>query len=339
MMPPLIYRFYGPKAEIFNGNIILIDLKGDDMSKEMLEFGLDNDTFVGLDEDRLTLDGVGTEMIRILDMPYSVRKPTPEVRNDWSKSKFTIDEAQLLNKLQIKPSILSSYIFQGDGYGMLVKFLANLVNSKCYTDKDLLTKEECSVSEEFIDKIYSYLLEHDPRIDEGIQTKKNQQMRMEAQLRQDGDVDAHKKLSEEELQRAKDELKAFKEQFGLDDSVTEESLCKSPYKDEVLVEYDNSDDPTFNKPFLDVQAGKYENKYYMFIGSMKRTSKCDNEEELEAGDFKLARLYVDVKKEDEVSDAVDTEIIRLSQEYPGWEFFKELGENESDTGSPAEDTA
>ena len=47
----------------------------------------------------------------------------------------------------------------------------------------------------------------------------------------------------------------------------------------------------------------------------------------------------DVKKEDEVSDAIDEAIKRLSQEYPGWEFFKELGKNESDTASPAEDTA
>lgn len=338
MMPPFIYRFYGPKAEIFDGNLILIDLKGDDMSKEMLEFGLDNDTFVGLDEDRLTLDGVGTETIRILDMPYSVRKPTPEVRNDWSKSKFTIDEAQLLNKLQIKPSILSSYVFQGDGYGMLVKFLANLINSKCYTDKDLLTKEECSVSEEFIDRIYSYLLEHDPRIDEGILAKKNEQMRMEDQLRQDKDTDLHKKMSEEEVERLQQQLKAFKARFGLDDSVTEESLDKDPYEDKELVEYDDGDDPEFNQEFLDMRPGKYNNKYYMFIGSMKRTTESD-EDASTHGDFKLGRLYVDVKKEDEVSDAIDEAIKRLSQEYPGWEFFKELGKNESDTASPAEDTA
>jgi hypothetical protein len=221
---------------------------------------------------------------------------------------------------------------------MLVKFLANLINSKCYTDKDLLTKEECSVSEEFIDRIYSYLLEHDPRIDEGILAKKNEQMRMEDQLRQDKDTDLHKKMSEEEVERLQQQLKAFKARFGLDDSVTEESLDKDPYEDKELVEYDDGDDPEFNQEFLDMRPGKYNNKYYMFIGSMKRTTESD-EDASTHGDFKLGRLYVDVKKEDEVSDAIDEEIKRLSQEYPGWEFFKELGKNESDTASPAEDTA
>jgi hypothetical protein len=325
MLPPFIYRFYGSKAMTFDRNIIFMDLKGEDTSNARRDYGLDNDVFIATDEDRLTLDGVDYETVRILDMPYSIRKPSSVVRNDWGKYKFTVDEAELLNNLQIKPSILNSYVFGGNGNGMLVKFLANMINSKCYTDKDLLTKEECTISEEFIDKVYSYLLEHDPRIDEGIQAKKSEQLREEKERKRDEDSDLKRKIAEEEVNMLKEALKKLKERFGLDDSVTDESLLKDPYDDGVLVKEEDADDPQFNEAFLDLEDGKYTNKWYMFITSINIVNDL-NEEGLDDEDFIIGRLYVDVQKDDEVSDAIDAEIIRLSQEYPGWKFFKEPGD-------------
>lgn len=329
MLPPFIYRFYGPKAVTFDRNLIIIDLKGEDTTEDRRDYAMYNDVFIATDEDRLTLDGIDYETVRILDMPYSIRKPTSAVRNDWSKYKFTVDEAELLNNLHIKPTVLNSYAFRGDGNGMLVKFLANMINSKCYTDKDLLTKEECATSEEFIDKVYSYLLEHDPRIDEGIQAKKSEQLREEQERKRDEDAELKRKIAEEEVEMIKNELKELKKMLGLDDSVTDESLLKNPYDDGALVEENDIDEPDFNTEFLDLRDGIYNNKWYMFIASVNIINNLD-EEEQDDDDFVIGRLYVDVKKEEEVSDAIDAAILKLSQEYPGWKFYKEPGAKEPD---------
>ena len=317
MLPPYLYRFYGPKAETFDGNVILIDLKGEDISAGMRAMGLDSDMFVGTDEDRLTLDGIDTVAVKILDMPYSVRKPSPEVRKDWLEFKFTMDEAEVLNSLQIKPSVLNSYVFEGDGPGMLVKFLSNMVNSKCYTEKDLLTKEECSISENFIDKVYSYLLEHDPRIDEGIEAKKSEQLRMEAEIKRNEDAEMKEKISKEEAEMAKEDLKKFKALFGLDDSVTDESLAKDPYEDGILVPEDEVDELQFNTVLRDIKKG-----YYMFIVTAGIVDMFTD-----VG-LTVGRLYVDVKNEQEATPAIDAGIKRLSQAYPGWKFFKETTDKE-----------
>ena len=336
MMPPSVYRFYGNRAHTFDNNFIIMNLKGQDDTEERMAFGQDIDKFIGLDDDRLSLDGIDTETVRILDMQYSVRKPTPEVREDWSKLKFTMDEAELLNKLQITPSILNSEVFRGDGNGMLVKFLVNLINSKCYTDKDLLTREECSISEDFIDKVYSHLLENDTRIDMGIQATKSVQLRQEENRKRDEEAMSRVETAEEEVERLKKENKIMRARFGLDDSVTDESLLKDPYEDGVLVLEDGADEPEFNTEFLDVSDGKYNNKYYMFIGSVDRiVGLGDEEDEEDEGELIIGRLYVDVKKEEEVSAAVDVALKKISQDYPGWKFFKEIGDKELDSARPA----
>lgn len=335
MMPPSVYRFYGNRAHTFDNNFIIMNLKGQDDTEERMAFGQDIDKFIGLDDDRLSLDGIDTETVRILDMQYSVRKPTPEVREDWSKLKFTMDEAELLNKLQITPSILNSEVFRGDGNGMLVKFLVNLINSKCYTDKDLLTREECSISEDFIDKVYSHLLENDTRIDMGIQATKSVQLRQEENRKRDEEAMSRVETAEEEVERLKKENKIMRARFGLDDSVTDESLLKDPYEDGVLVLEDGADEPEFNTEFLDVSDGKYNNKYYMFIGSIDRIVALGDEEGEDEGELIIGRLYVDVKKEEEVSAAVDVALKKISQDYPGWKFFKEIGDKELDSARPA----
>jgi hypothetical protein len=267
-------------------------------------------------------------------MQYSVRKPTPEVRNDWSNMKFTMDEAELLNNLQITPSILNSEVFLGDGNGMLVKFLANLINSKCYTDKDLLTKEECSISEDFIDKVFSHLLENDTRIHEGIQATKSIKLRQEENRKREEEAMLRAQSAEGEVERLKEANKIMKARFGLDDSVTDESLKKDPYEDGVLVIDDGTDEPEFNTEFLDLRNGKYNNKYYMFIGSTNRIFPIGDEEG-DAGELIIGRLYVDVKKEEEVSAAIDVALKKISEDYPGWNFFKEIGEKEPDNAHPA----
>ena len=73
----------------------------------------------------------------------------------------------------------------------------------------------------------------------------------------------------------------------------------------------------------------------MFIASINMINDLD-EEGLSDEDFHVGRLYVDVQKEEEVSDAIDAAIKKLSQEYPGWKFFKEPGDYESDA-SPAKE--
>jgi hypothetical protein len=334
MLPPSVYRFYGNRAHTFDNNYIIMDLKGGDDTDYRMAFGESIDKFVGLDDDRLSLDGIDTEIVPISDMQYSVRKPTPEVRNDWSKMKFTMDEAELLNNLQITPSILNSEVFRGDGNGMLVKFLANLINSKCYTDKDLLTKEECSISEDFIDKIYSHLLENDTRIHEGIQATKSIQLRQEENRKREEEAMLRAESAEGELERLKEANKIMKARFGLDDSVTDESLQKDPYEDGVLVIDEGTDEPEFNTEFLDLRNGKYHNKYYMFIGSTNRVFPIGDEEGDE-GELIIGRMYVDVKKEEEVSAAVDVALKKISQDYPGWNFFKEIGDKEPDNARPA----
>jgi hypothetical protein len=336
MLPPYMYRFYGNGAHTFDRNFIVIDLKGDDDSDARREAEIASDRFIGLDDDRLSLDGISTKIVRILDMPYSVREPVSAVINDWSKSKFTMDEAQLLNKLQITPSILNSEVFQGDGRGMLVKFLKNMINSNCYSDKDLLTREECSISEDFIDKVFSHLLVNDTRIHEGMEAMRGRQLRKEKEENEMLDAQQKAAKAEEDAELWKDELKKFKARFGLDDSVTDKSLEKDPYEDKVLVK-DNLTVgiPEFNTEFLDTEEGEYQNKYYMFVGSINRITSFGKDGDLDDDDLIIGRLYVDVTTEGEVSHAVDVALKQIEKDYPGWTFFKEMGDTGSDGTHPA----
>lgn len=332
MTPPFVYRFYGPKAETFNNNVLIIKLKGKDQSNAIGKYSIEYNTFVGMDEDYLAIDGVAFESVSLLDMPYSIRKPTPEVRNDWRKYKFTTDEANLLNKLQIRPGMLNEPVFGGDGPGMLVGFLTNLINSKCYTDKELLTKEECSISEDFIDRVYSYLLENDIRIEEGIESRKNKEISAEAEAKRAADAELRIKLSEEETAMYKELLKRLRERFGLDDSVTDESLLKDPYEDGKLIPEEDVSHQEFNLPLQEMDTGQF----YMLIVTVDIVGS-DTEPSLVIG-----KLYVDVEKQEDVDTAVDEQILQLAKEYPGWKFFrepenKELGTilEEPDTAVPA----
>jgi hypothetical protein len=336
MSPPFIYRFYGPKAEPFDGTILKIDLKGEDLSEEMRQYGLDQDRFIGMDEDRLTIDGVELQSIKILDVPYSIRKPTLEVKKDWDQYKFTKDEAEMLRKLQIRPSILNSSVFGGDGSGMLVKFLTNLINSKCYTERELLTNEECSISEDFIDKIYSYLLEHDPRIEEGIQAKKDEQLRIEEQVKRNREAELAAAAALQNAEMYKQILKRFRKKFGLDDSVTDESLEKNPYEDDQLIAEEDVHEQEFNVPLEEMDTGRF----YMFIITMNMINLDANPNADPDDSFIIGKLYVNASKIDDVDTAVDAKIQQLSKEYPGWKFFKEPGElQENEDDSPPEPPA
>jgi hypothetical protein len=220
---------------------------------------------------------------------------------------------------------------------MLADFLKNMINSKCYSDKDLLTREECSVSEDFIDKVFSHLLVNDKRIHEGLEAMKSRELREEKQQADYIDALRRAEAAEEEEGQWRDALKRFKKRFGLDDSVTDESLLRNPYEEGVLVDTAGTDAPLFNKVFYDVdeEDSKYYGRYYMFIGSVNKIESIGDEDGSEYDNLIIGRLYVDVDEEKDVSHAVDEALEKIQKEYPGWEFIKQLDDTDSDSKRPA----
>lgn len=77
-----------------------------------------------------------------------------KVKEDWKAGKFTPSETELLNILQITPSILAKTFGKKDAFLKLADFLEKIVLSNCFEDTALLSHAECSNAYEFVRQIY-----------------------------------------------------------------------------------------------------------------------------------------------------------------------------------------
>lgn len=98
-----------------------------------------------------------TVSITVEGILYKVRVPfssstTDQIKNDWMKERFTKDEADLLNALQLQPGILKKAF--GLGYKWRVSnFLSSLAISSCFKESKLLLKSECDDARQFLRKV------------------------------------------------------------------------------------------------------------------------------------------------------------------------------------------
>jgi hypothetical protein len=89
-------------------------------------------------------------------LTFQIRFPlgNEEIKKDWQAGKFTQGEADFLNSLQIRPSLLQKAFGKKEGYTKLAEFLEKSVLSNCFEDTTLLSNIECSNSQQFIRQLY-----------------------------------------------------------------------------------------------------------------------------------------------------------------------------------------
>lgn len=310
---PLEYRFYGPKATIFENNIIHISLKEDTAShgaKLTFEFG----EFIPTDEEHLIVDNVDTVKITFADGDLDIRKPLADVRKNWLDYKFTNDEADLLNSLHITPDMLDDPIFDGMGQEKLVGFLSNITHSKCFKEYQSLTDEECGDTRDFMDRAYGYLLENDPRIKIGEEKKK----RVLSEMKDEEDALTEAEREAEESSQAAKHFREYLIKQGLDPNISIEKYMKNPFDDDgpEFLEPSEMDSPEYGKILFDNDKGIY----YMFILCLNKFPDDENDETYNA---RIFADKIDNTTNEIVEKDINAKIVKLNDEYPGWDFKKD----------------
>lgn len=125
------------------------------------------DKFLPTPDADLVMEGVIYGHLSVGLDTFVIREPSgagARVYDDWLQMRYTSDEADFLNELSLRPSILESIWPNGDWKAHVADFLKNIVISECFTDLTLLTDNECQVSRDFMDKAMKYFLLHDERI-------------------------------------------------------------------------------------------------------------------------------------------------------------------------------
>lgn len=125
------------------------------------------DKFLPTPDAELVMKGVIYGHLSVGLDTFVIREPSgaaSDVYDDWLEAKYTSDEADFLNELSLRPSILENIWPNGDWKQHVADFMKNIVVSECFTDLTLLTDNECQVSREFMDKAMKYFLLHDERI-------------------------------------------------------------------------------------------------------------------------------------------------------------------------------
>lgn len=148
-----------------NNSIHLLTI--DDSPIEPATVSEDGDTKFK-ESNELFLTGVTMTLVPLGAVQYSFRHPkTPEVKLDWENQKFTEDEAQFLNDLNLRTDILDDIYkdipevtWQKD----LAKHMATIVRSKCFSDSRLILHSDCQSSQKFVANVLNYYIKHSERI-------------------------------------------------------------------------------------------------------------------------------------------------------------------------------
>jgi hypothetical protein len=195
------------------------------------------DIFKAADEANLALDDMIYTRVPLDGRIYSFRAPgAPGVVNDWKAGRFTTDEAEFLNQLQLRPKLLVE-IFQEDGglevFQRLARFLENMARGRCFTDERLLTASECQESRDFVNRVYNYYLMHDTRLKE-LKEEEEAARRRAARLRiqsAEGRMRSAEQAERETIKQLQDEktnILAKAKMVGIDVSKDESEYNKDP---------------------------------------------------------------------------------------------------------------
>jgi hypothetical protein len=124
------------------------------------------DKFLPTPDAALALKGISYGHLSVGLDTFVIRESNErnDVFADWLEERYTSDEAEFLNELSLRPSILESIWPNDEWREHVAKFLANIVESQCFSDLTLLTDNECQDARDFMDKAMKYFLLHDERI-------------------------------------------------------------------------------------------------------------------------------------------------------------------------------
>jgi len=94
---------------------------------------------------------------------------------DRLNEKYTDGEADFLNSLNLRPYMMSEIFsvnidINGQAIGTrwqewVANFLSNMVLSKCFTDENLMTRRECMMSRDFMNRVFNYFVNNNLRSD------------------------------------------------------------------------------------------------------------------------------------------------------------------------------
>lgn len=102
-----------------------------------------------------------TTTIFLDGLEWRLRIPIQNIEKEWEQGIFTNDEAKFLNYLKLSPYILEK-VFppltdSNEWKIRLARFLANLVDSKCFDDVTYKVDSKCQESRKFLNSVMQYL--------------------------------------------------------------------------------------------------------------------------------------------------------------------------------------
>lgn len=232
-------RFYGEGATTMNPERVqryIVQASPAAAAKEAE--GAKKDVFEAAGEDELALDDMTYTRVPLDGRVFSFRAPgAPGVMDDWKAMRFTSDEAEFLNQLQFRPSLLLE-IYKGEDMGpsppeRLASFLQNMAIGRCFTDERLLTASECQDSRDFVNRVYNYYLMHDERVEELKEAeaearKRSARLRMQTAEERMRDAEAAERAARKDAEAQLAQIRKNAEFVGVEVERPTEDYLKNP---------------------------------------------------------------------------------------------------------------
>lgn len=270
--------------------------------------------FIATDESKLMIDHVDVERIPLDGELYSIRKPgLIPVTKDWIDLKFTVDEAAMLNALNLRAEFLE-VIFSEDSIPwnqQLANFMENMVTSKCFLEPSLLMNANCDASTRFINRVFEYFLENDTAF--SIMKQEQDKLMLEQ-----GEVEVDKWRIDAARDKAEDMAKINKlstqlkdqearsNEMGVDVGRTISDLLKNPFNDRRIRVIAMG----IFRPQL-----AYINKDDLWAKEIMAVNLKDN---------KFSKAELSIPDGIDAKDAVvklNVAVKKLQDDYPGWKFI------------------
>ena len=340
--PYQVYRFIGDKAHsIENDHILTFRLSGgknidkEEAAEPVLTFELRGGS-MGKDQpedkfyaaklsdlatgEKLTTNQLGASFI--------LRRPSKEVKRDWLDLKFTASEAEMLNFLNFRPSILKD-IFGEVWNSELVSFLENLIVSDCFTDINSLTNYECSTSSDFYNAVKNFLFLHGSKLVEDDEEERERRQKAywkkTVDAREQSDqafIDSKKRYEDKlvNLLELSGETTRRPSQLTIPTDIDPAALDKNPFEDKYdlddtytkLVKISDDDINYDGKIFDKIIQDSSERVYFRKILTINKRNTDDR------GTAEM--IIKGVESFEEAADKSKEIFDALEGDYPGWMF-------------------
>jgi hypothetical protein len=145
----ILLRFVDKKAPL-----ICSDLRGEVPGQVPEDGPFEEDNrFAKAETLKVDIDGI----------PREFRIPTDKnnVFSNWQNAIYSQKEAEFLNYLKLTPKVLTILFGNDRSWKEEVAiFFKNLVESKCFSDRQILAYAQCEDTRNFLNKIYEYFFDH-----------------------------------------------------------------------------------------------------------------------------------------------------------------------------------